>query len=225
MRYPTFTSTSYRSRRPALTAAGLALALVAALPLSACGSAAESTDSAGTTSATDTVGADSDTNASAAAPALPPTERAQGDKNGELGQCPYLDNEWVADTNGQRNVHWSIDTRFDPPACLWWSYQDSPHIEVLVRTLDGDQAALDMIDAAVTHPGTTTEVTINPGDPDAAVEAADKPEGWSGYRASKADASVYAVRKGTTVVVVHSNQAQTIKPQTIALKVIENLQL
>ena len=37
--------------------------------------------------------------------------------------------------------------------------------------------------------------------------------------------SVYAVQKGSTAVVVFSNQQQTVKPQMIAEKVIENLGL
>ena len=164
-------------------------------------------------------------NSSQPAIVLPADARAAGDKKAPPQQCPYLDNDWVADTNGQRNINWAIDERFTPPACLWWSYQDNPHVTVLVRTAESEQDAVDMIDSALTHPGTTMDTTISPGDPAATVEAVAEPAGWSGYRASKEESSVYAVRRGLTVVTVHSNQGQTIKPQTIALKVIDNLQL
>lgn len=37
-------------------------------------------------------------------------------------ECPYLDTQWVADTNGQRMTAVGVDERFDVPACVFWSY-------------------------------------------------------------------------------------------------------
>lgn len=40
--------------------------------------------------------------------------------------CPYLDAQWVENTNGQRWTGTGVDTQFDTPACIFWSYEDQP---------------------------------------------------------------------------------------------------
>ncbi|AZA12509.1 DUF2020 domain-containing protein [Corynebacterium choanae] len=124
--------------------------------------------------------------------------------------CPYLDSQFAADANGQRITGQGIDTRFDPPACVIWSYPDDPQLTIIVRHMNTPREAMDVVDWAA--PVETT----NP---------ANDPVGWTGGRLGGDGHSVYAVAKDTTAVVVFSNQDQSVKPQLIAEQVIENLGL
>lgn len=129
-------------------------------------------------------------------------------------ECPYLPTEWVADTNGQKVLGVGLDTRFDTPACVFWSYPDQPQLQVIVRHMAAKEDAI----AAVNHyaPIEWTSPAL-------------KPQGWDGGRGSwnneEGVGSVYSVQKGPVAVTVLSNQEQTIKPATVAEEVIRNLQL
>ena len=124
--------------------------------------------------------------------------------------CPYLDSTWVADTNGQRMTGHGIDTRFDTPACVFWSYPNDPQATVIVRHMHSTDEAIAVVDWAA--PINTTE-------------PAEEPEGWSGGRIGNENGAIYAVQKGPVAVVVFSNQQQSLKAELIAKEVITNLGL
>lgn len=124
--------------------------------------------------------------------------------------CPYLDTEWVADTNGQKVTSQGIDERFDVPACVFWSYPDEPQLQVIIRTMPNEKAAVDVVNWAA--PIDITEI-------------AEEPEGWSGGRMGFEDRAVYAVQKANIAVVVFSNQSQSLKAELVAKEVITRLGL
>lgn len=130
-------------------------------------------------------------------------------------ECPYLDTTWVSDTNGQRTLGVGIDTRFDTPACVFWSYPEEPHLTVIVRDMPDVDSAIAVVDWAA--PIDTTE-------------PAEKPEGWSGGRAGAGmvpghNGALYAVQKEDRAVVVFSNQDQSLKAELVAHEVIDRLGL
>lgn len=129
---------------------------------------------------------------------------------GSWVECPYLDTQWVADTNGQRVTGVGVDDRFDTPACVYWSYPEEPQLTVIVRHMDSTDAATAVVDWAA---------------PVASTDPAEEPEGWSGGRFGGNGHALYAVQKGATAVVVFSNQEQSVKPQIVAEQVIRRLQL
>jgi len=123
--------------------------------------------------------------------------------------CPYLDTQWVADTNGQRMTRWGVDKRFNTPACVFWSYPEEPQATVIVREMPSVEEARAVVDAAA--PINDTELA--------------EFDGWSGGRGVFEDHSVFAVQKDTHAVLVWSNQLQTLKPQLIAQETIAHLGL
>ncbi|OKY23110.1 two-component system sensor kinase protein [Corynebacterium diphtheriae bv. mitis] len=125
-------------------------------------------------------------------------------------ECPYLDSQWVADTNGQRMTGQGVDTRFDTPACVFWSYPEAPQATVMVRHMPSEEEAIRVVDWAA--PIDTTE-------------PAEEPEGWSGGRAGHEEGAVYAVQKGPVAVVVWSNQQQSLKAELMAKEAIARLGL
>lgn len=210
-----------RAPRAVTRTLAIALTLATGASLAACKPGEDNT--AATTTAEAAA-----TSTGVAADGLPVNARPEGTKGDTTPVCPYFNTQELADMNGQRVTGVNVDTRFNPPSCQWWSYQDVPQAQIIVRTATNEQAAIDMVGEAVTHPGTTDEVgtitrgadgTISGG----SVDQATVPSGWQGYRAHTDGYAVYAVRKGTQVVIVHSNQAQTVKVQKIAEKVIANL--
>ena len=74
--------------------------------------------------------------------ALPVTDR-----NDWVG-CPYLDTQFVAETNGQKVTGVGIDERFDPPACQFWSYPEEPQLTVIVRRAASPQEAMEVVEWA-----------------------------------------------------------------------------
>ncbi len=146
--------------------------------------------------------ASTSTNSGLTADTLPDTQ-------GNTDACPYVDAEWLANTNGQRVLSQGIDTRFDPPACVFWSYGEQPQATVLIRQMPSKSEAYQVVDWAA---------------PIASTDPVDQ-AGWSGGRGVTDSGSVYAVSKDTTAVVVFSDQQQTIKAQLIAEEAIKNLGL
>lgn len=124
-------------------------------------------------------------------------------------ECPYLDTQWVADTNGQRVTGVGVDERFSTPACVYWSFPEEPQLTVIVREMDTIDEAIAVVDWAA--PVDTTEL-------------AEEPAGWSGGRRG-GDGALYAVQKDTVAVVVFTNQDQSLKAQLVAETVIGNLGL
>lgn len=133
---------------------------------------------------------------------------------GQGGQevCPYLDGEWLQNTNGQRLTGTGTDERFDPPACVFWSYEDYPQATVMVRHMRTNSDAIAVVDHAAPI--------------DSTLKALD-PEGWSGGRrgGNGESGAVYAVWKDETAVVVTTAQKQSVKAQKIAEETIKNLKL
>lgn len=128
-------------------------------------------------------------------------------------ECPYLDTQWVADTNGQRVTGVGVDERFSTPACVYWSFPEEPQLTVIVREMDTIDEAIAVVDWAA--PVDTTEL-------------AEEPAGWSGGRRGgdgSGSGALYAVQKDTVAVVVFTNQDQSLKAQLVAETVIGNLGL
>ena len=141
--------------------------------------------------------------------ALPATNRESFD------ECPYLDTQWVADTNGQRVTGVGVDTRFDPPACQYWSYPEEPQLTVFVRHMASPGDAMAVVDWA-----TPIEFT----------SPADQPAGWNGGRHGGGEVpgrigAAYSVAKGHDAVTVFTNQDESIKAQLVAEQVITTLGL
>ncbi len=144
-----------------------------------------------------------------AADALPDVPRES------MTECPYLDTQFVADANGQKVTSQGTDTRFDTPACVFWSYPEEPQLQVIIRHTESPAAAREVVDWAA---------PVDLTDP------AEQPDGWSGGRAGGGtvpgfDGAVYAVAKDTTAVVVLTNQKESVKAQAIAEQAIANLAL
>ena len=133
---------------------------------------------------------------------------------GQGGQevCPYLDGEWLQNTNGQRLTGTGTDERFDPPACVFWSYEDYPQATVMVRHMRTNSDAIAVVDHAAPIDSTLKAL---------------EPEGWSGGRrgGDGQSGAVYAVWKDETAVVVATAQEQSVKAQKIAEETIKNLKL
>lgn len=141
--------------------------------------------------------------------ALPVTDR-----NDWVG-CPYLDTQFVAETNGQKVTGVGLDERFDPPACQFWSYPEEPQLTVIVRRTASPQEAMEVVDWAA-----PVDVTA----------PADEPEGWNGGRHGGGEVpgrigAAYAVASGPIAVVVFTNQDESVKAQLIAEHVIATLGL
>ncbi|WP_133904068.1 DUF2020 domain-containing protein [Actinophytocola oryzae] len=143
------------------------------------------------------------TESSPAQAALPPEPQPTAD-----GPCPYLEDDYVADTNGQHvsKVQTSAD---QPPACFF--YRPDGGVQLTVRVYTGDAAvAKALVDAA------TPISSSNP---------AELPGGWKGGAEAKDSGAVYAVAKDASAVVVTTNQEQTIKAKQIAQQSITALGL
>ena len=132
---------------------------------------------------------------------------------GQGGQevCPYLNGEWLQNTNGQRLTGTGTD-RFDPPACVFWSYEDYPQATVMVRHMRTNSDAIAVVDHAAPIDSTLKAL---------------EPKGWSGGRrgGDGKSGAVYAVWKDETAVVVTTAQEQSVKAQKIAEETIKNLKL
>ncbi|HEX6359769.1 DUF2020 domain-containing protein [Actinophytocola sp.] len=124
------------------------------------------------------------------------------------GPCPYLEETYVEETNGQRvsKVQTSAD---QPPACFF--YRPDGSVQLTVRVYTGDAAvAKGLVDAAA------PVATSNP---------AELTGGWKGGAEAKDTGAVYAVAKDASAVIVVTNQEQTIKAKQIAQESISALGL
>lgn len=135
--------------------------------------------------------------------ALPPEPQPTAD-----GPCPYLEEAYVEETNGQRvsKVQTSTD---EPPACFF--YRPDGSVQLTVRIYTGEApVAQALVDAAA---------------PVASSNPAELSGGWQGGAESGESGAVYAVAKEATAVVVSTNQGQTIKAKQIAQETITALGL
>lgn len=143
------------------------------------------------------------TTTSAEQVALPPEPEPTAD-----GPCPYLEESYVEETNGQRvsKVQTSAD---EPPACFF--YRPDGTVQLTVRVYTGEEpVARALVDAAA------PVATSNP---------AELSGGWEGGSESNDDGAVYAVANGANAVVVTTNQGQTIKAKQVAQESISALGL
>lgn len=130
--------------------------------------------------------------------------------------CPYVDSQAVQSATGQLVTGVSVDQRFDPPACVFWSYEADPQATVMVRSMRTNSEAVAVVDAAAPIDSTLK---------------AEQPVGWSGGRSGSAEShpersgSVYAVWKDETAVVVTTAQPQSVKAQQLAEQTISGLNL
>lgn len=124
------------------------------------------------------------------------------------GPCPYLDEAFVEETNGQRvsKVQTSAD---QPPACFFYRPDGSVQLSVWVYAGDA-VVAKGIVDAAA------PVATANP---------AELSGGWAGGAEAKDTGAVYAVAKDVNAIVVTTNQEQTIKAKQIAQESVSALGL
>lgn len=146
-----------------------------------------------------------DTPSGAAAPAAeapPAPEPSAG------GPCPYLDQAFVEDTNGQRigEVKTSAD---EPPACFF--YRSDGGLQMSVRVYRGEPG----VAKAIVDQAAPVD-TSNP---------AELTGGWSGGAQPTDEGAVFAVAKDAEAVVVTTNQEQTIKAKVVAQETISALGL
>jgi UPF0176 protein len=172
--------------------------LVGPLLLVALAGCAEATDDP-TVTTTPTITTESQSQAAA----LPPDPQPAN-----AGPCPYLEESYVEDTNGQHvgKVQTSAD---QPPTCFF--YRPDGPVQLTVRVYTGDaNVAKALVDAAA---------------PVATSNKAELSGGWEGGAEAKDDGAVYAVAKEGNAVVVTTNQEQTIKAKQIAEQAITALGL
>jgi UPF0176 protein len=125
------------------------------------------------------------------------------------GKCPYLENSFVADANGQRVGKAKISADKPHPACFF--YRSDGKIQLTAQVYVGQpEQARALVDQAA---------------PVATSDPAKLSSGWTGGSQSSKTGAVFAVAKEGTAVVISTNQAQTIKAKRIAEKAIEALNL
>lgn len=132
--------------------------------------------------------------------------------------CPYIDGPTVETHTGQRWTGTSLDSRFDTPSCIFWSYEDDPQAVVQVRHMTTHREAVEVVDWAAPVDSTTKAL---------------EPEGWSGGRGGSSDSeygvpgggAVYSVYRENVAVTVTTAQDQSVKAQQIASETIASLGL
>jgi hypothetical protein len=143
------------------------------------------------------------TTSEAQAAALPPEPRPTAE-----GPCPYLDEAYVEETNGQRVSKVAISAD-QPPTCFF--HRPDGSVQLTVRIYSGDPAVAEaLVDAAA------PVATSNP---------AELAGGWKGGAQPTDEGAVYAVAKEGAAVVVTTNQEQTIKAKQVAQESISALGL
>lgn len=140
----------------------------------------------------------------AAAAQAPPAPEPTGN-----GPCPYLENSFIADANGQKVSKVKTSADKPHPACFFYAL--SGKLQLTVWVYVGESAvAKAIVDQAAPID------TSNP---------ADEPAGWKGGYQPSGGGAVYAVAKEGHAVVVTTNQKQSIKARSVAKQAIEELKL
>jgi hypothetical protein len=142
-------------------------------------------------------------NTTAAPPPPEPTPANQA-------PCPYLDDDFVEQTNGQRVGRTAVSADKPHPACFFYRSDGGEQLRVQVVVA---------VDPATTRALVDRAAPVDTSDP------ATLPGGWEGGKQPTGSGAVFAVYKGGTAVVVVSNQRQTIKVSRIAEQVITALRL
>ncbi|OLF18311.1 DUF2020 domain-containing protein [Actinophytocola xanthii] len=126
----------------------------------------------------------------------------------EEGPCPYLDDAFVEETNGQRVADTKITTD-DPPACHFFRSDGS--VQLGVQIYRGDPAVAKAFVDQLAPVDTANPATLDGG--------------WSGGAQPTEHGAVYAVAKEGTAVVVVTNQEQSLKAKLVAEETISALGL
>jgi hypothetical protein len=149
----------------------------------------------------------------------PPSTSAAGSSTGlvlppdpepaSTAQCPYLTSDFVADANGQHVSKVQVSADEPHPACFF--YRPDGKIQLTIRVYVGEPAVATAL--------------VNKAAPIDTSNPASDPSGWKGGYESTDDGAVYAVAKGSTAVVVTTNQKQSVKARTVVKKAIAALKL
>lgn len=142
---------------------------------------------------------------STVAPTLPSEPTPAG-----TALCPYLKNEFVEQTNGQRVGKTAVSADKPHPACFFYRSDGGEQLRVQVLVVADPATARALVDRAA--PVDTSDPATLPG-------------GWEGGKQPTGSGAVFAVYKGGAAVVVAGNQQQTIKVSRIAEQVITTLRL
>lgn len=127
----------------------------------------------------------------------------------ETGDCPYLDSQFVADSNGQHVSKVRLSADKPHPACFF--YRPDGKIQLTVQVYVGDAK--------------TATALVNKVAPVDTSNPASDPTGWKGGYESTDDGAVYAVSKGSAAVIATTNQKQSVKARTVVKKTIAALKL
>ncbi|MGW3960407.1 DUF2020 domain-containing protein [Amycolatopsis sp. NPDC005003] len=151
-----------------------------------------------------------------AAPSPPSASTAAGTGSlppdpqpGATEDCPYLDSEFVAESNGQHVSKVRVSADQPHPACFF--YRPDGKVQLTVRVYVGDAK--------------TATALVNKAAPLDSSNPASDPSGWKGGYLSTDDGAVYAVAKGATAVIASTNQKQSVKARTVVKKAIAALKL
>jgi UPF0176 protein len=125
------------------------------------------------------------------------------------GKCPYLENGFVAQANGQRVGKVKLSTDKPHPACFF--YRSDGKVQLTARVYVGEPAA--------------AKALVDQAAPVATSDPAKLSTGWTGGSLSTKTGAVFAVAKEGTAVIISTNQEQTIKAKRVAEQAIEALNL
>lgn len=137
-------------------------------------------------------------------PPQPPPEA----KPARKAPCPYLEDEFVEQTNGQRVGETRISADEPHAACFFYRSDGKEQLRVQVAVELDPATARAIVDRAA---------PVDTSDP------ASLPGGWEGGKQPTDRGAVFAVYKDGAAVVVTGNQEQTIKVSRIAEQVITAL--
>jgi hypothetical protein len=141
---------------------------------------------------------------SATAAALPAQPQPTAD-----GPCPYLDNRFVADANGQLVNHVRTSPEQPHPTCFF--YGNPKDVQLTTRVYVGDPAV--------------AKALVDQAAPVSSSNPADQPTGWSGGSLVTDQGAVYAVAKGGAAIIVTTDQKQTVKARRVTETIAANLHL
>ncbi|MGH3622646.1 MAG: DUF2020 domain-containing protein [Sciscionella sp.] len=137
-------------------------------------------------------------------------------KPATVAECPYLDRTVVADTNGQGvgEVKISAASSKIIPACFF--YRPDGRLQLRTRVYRG--------------PLDTVRALVDLAAPVRTSSRADQPAGWEGGAQATGSGAVYAVAKPDAnnselgiAIIVHTNQAQSVKAREITKKMVRAL--
>ncbi|MEC3974560.1 DUF2020 domain-containing protein [Amycolatopsis sp. H20-H5] len=125
------------------------------------------------------------------------------------GPCPYLTNSFVSDANGQKIS--KVKTSADKPHPSCFFYALNGKIQLTVRVYVGSaDVAKGLVDQAA---------------PVSSSNPATEPTGWQGGYQAAGEGAVYAVGKGSSAVIVTTNQKQSVKARKVTEQAIGALKL